>query len=66
MKKQVQINGEWITPPASDLEAWLQEVVAVHLDKRMLRPSGYVRRFQTITAVRRSPRHRAIQITVTP
>ena len=61
--KQVKINGQWVTPP-SNVKEWLNEIVSVKLDD-LLCPAGYIFRWQTIEAIRDSPRHKEKKVLVT-
>jgi len=64
--KQVLINEKWQTPPANTpVSDWLNEVVAVKYCPETLTITGYTFRWQVITAVRDSPRHKAQRVKVT-
>lgn len=63
--KQVMINGEWQSPPTNvPVADWLNEPVAVKICPETLTITGYTFRWQLITALRKSPRHKAQRIKV--
>jgi len=67
VKPQIEINGQWLTPPQGvAISSWLNEPVAVVLDVPTLSFVRYVRRFERVTAVRQSPRHKRQPVQITP
>ena len=63
--RQVLINGSWESPPSGiNTESWITEVIAIELDIELLIPKRYIQRFELISAIRESPRHKAIPVKV--
>lgn len=64
-KVQIEIKGEWINIPENiDVELWLNEPVACLLDFQTLTISRYVYRYEYITGVRKSSKHKKHSICV--
>lgn len=56
--RQVLIDGIWLSPPTGiNIGEWLNEVISVELDGELM-PKRWIRRFELIRAIRKSPRHK--------
>ena len=62
--RQVLINGCWESPPSgTDIHDWLYEIIAVEIDE-LLCITRYIPRFESIQAVRKSPRSKAVPVKI--